>query len=89
MPVLDAWLDSVFAIHCPVWTTQLYSWLWRPILCLRGMSIRHGQEMLGHTQIATTQRYTHVSIARLKAVHAATHPAAKLERRERGDLEGL
>jgi len=52
-----------------------------------GADIRHVQEMLGHTQIATTQRYTHVSIARLKAVHAATHPAAKLERREREQLD--
>jgi len=24
---LEAWLDSVFAIRCPLWTTQLYSWL--------------------------------------------------------------
>ncbi|QNP41624.1 hypothetical protein [Lysobacter solisilvae (ex Woo and Kim 2020)] len=24
---LDAWLDSVFAIRCPLWTTQLYTWL--------------------------------------------------------------
>ena len=24
---LDAWLYSVFAIRCPMWTTQLYSWL--------------------------------------------------------------
>lgn len=24
---LDAWLDSVFAIRCPLWTTQLNSWL--------------------------------------------------------------
>lgn len=24
---LDAWLDSIFAIRCPLWTTQLYSWL--------------------------------------------------------------
>ena len=50
-----------------------------------GADIRHVQEMLGHTQIATTQRYTHVSIARLKAVHAATHPAAKLDRRHDPD----
>ena len=28
-----------------------------------------------------TQRYTHVSIARLRAVHAATHPGAALTRR--------
>lgn len=52
-----------------------------------GADIRHVQEILGHGQITSTQRYTHVSIARLKAVHAATHPAAKLERREREALD--
>ncbi|RMH93495.1 site-specific tyrosine recombinase XerC [Lysobacter pythonis] len=45
-----------------------------------GADIRHVQEILGHGQITSTQRYTHVSIARLHAVHAATHPAAKLLR---------
>lgn len=45
-----------------------------------GADIRHVQEMLGHGSITSTQRYTHVSIARLKAVHAATHPAARLLR---------
>lgn len=52
-----------------------------------GADIRHVQEILGHGQITSTQRYTHVSIARLKAVHAATHPAAKLDRRH--DPDGL
>ena len=45
-----------------------------------GADIRHVQEILGHGQITSTQRYTHVSIARLHAVHAATHPAARLTR---------
>jgi integrase/recombinase XerD len=45
-----------------------------------GADIRHVQEMLGHRTITSTQRYTHVSMARLSAVHAATHPAARLLR---------
>jgi integrase/recombinase XerD len=44
-----------------------------------GADLRYVQEMLGHTSIGTTQGYTHVSIAKLKAVHAATHPGAKLK----------
>ncbi|MGH8033163.1 MAG: site-specific tyrosine recombinase XerC [Luteimonas sp.] len=52
-----------------------------------GADIRHVQEILGHSTITSTQRYTHVSIARLKAVHSATHPSAKLERRERDELD--
>ena len=36
-----------------------------------GADIRHVQEMLGHSAITSTQRYTHVAMARLSAVHAA------------------
>jgi len=46
-----------------------------------GADIRFIQEMLGHAKLDTTQVYTHVSIAKLKAVHSATHPGAKLTRR--------
>lgn len=52
-----------------------------------GADIRHVQEILGHGQITSTQRYTHVSIARLQAVHAATHPAARLTRSSTPDPE--
>lgn len=40
-----------------------------------GADVRDVQAMLGHTNLATTARYTHVSIARLQAVHARAHPA--------------
>lgn len=46
----------------------------------RGADIRYIQEMLGHAELGTTQIYTHVSVRKLKEVHQATHPAAKLDR---------
>lgn len=49
-----------------------------------GADIRFVQEMLGHVSLATTQIYTRVSIEKLKAVHAATHPAARLTRSSTG-----
>lgn len=45
-----------------------------------GADIRFIQQMLGHARLETTQIYTRVSIARLKAIHDATHPGAKLTR---------
>jgi site-specific recombinase XerD len=42
-----------------------------------GADVRMVQELLGHTSLATTQRYTHLSRGRLREVHALAHPRAR------------
>ena len=42
-----------------------------------GVDIRYLQELLGHSSIAATQIYTHVSKSLLRDIYMSTHPLAK------------
>ena len=52
-----------------------------------GADIRYIQQMLGHVKLETTQLYTQVSIRKLKEMHTATHPGARLGRFSQIDPE--
>jgi len=43
-----------------------------------GADVRFIQAMLGHASLQSTQLYTQVSITKLREIHAATHPGARL-----------
>lgn len=46
-----------------------------------GADVRYVQELLGHAYLSTTQVYTRVAITKLREIHAATHPGARLKPR--------
>jgi len=51
-----------------------------------GVDLRAIQELLGHASLATTERYTHLDIAKLTEVYDETHPRAGRRNQESAGL---
>jgi len=87
-PICTAHIGNIIATHLraagiPNGNCHTFRHTTATLMLHNGADLRSIQAMLGHTNLASTQRYTHINIDHLTHIHNTTHPSATSSRRDR------
>lgn len=80
-PICTAHIGKIISTHLrsagiPHGNCHTFRHTTATLMLRNGADLRSIQTMLGHANLASTQRYTHITIDHLTDVHTRTHPSA-------------